>query len=92
MKSISEDPDSSEKRWIAEKRAEDIYRMVTSTGSLQSTSTDKHGRFMFRNLRVGEKYLVVAADLVADKGIVLTHQIVGPLSPGNNKIRLVNDW
>lgn len=91
MKALEEEPNDTEKRWIAEKRAEDIYRMVVAGGPCRSRKTDKQGRFFFKNLKVGEKYFLVGASL-EEGGIILLPHAIGPLSPGINKARLVDKW
>ncbi len=91
MKALNEDPDDLEKLWIAQKRTEDVYRMVTPAPPGHSTKTDRNGRFVFKNLKVGEKYLVIGAAL-EQNGIHLVPQTVGPLSPGENKVILVDKW
>ena len=50
--------------------------------------TDKEGRFKFDQLESGERYLVIAADNVYERGIYLTPRIIGPLKPGRNSVRL----
>lgn len=84
------DAEKSEKWWIVEKRVEDIYKLVTSLIPSGHVRTDEKGRFVFKNLKVGEKYFVVATDLVYETGIILLDRIVGPLKPGKNEVRLVD--
>lgn len=90
IKAKDEDLDDFEKFWIVQKRAEDIYRMLVSAPPSHSTKTDDDGRFVFRNLKVGEKYLIIGATVEHGVGITLLPQVVDPLSPGENRIRLVD--
>ena len=83
-------PHDSDKWWIAQKRAEDIHKGVTTVRPSGHTKTDEKGCFVFKNLKPGEKYLVVATDIVYEEGILLLYQIVGPLKPGKNEVRLVD--
>ena len=91
IRAADQDPQDPEKFWIAQKRTEDIYTMVLGGGDSRGIKTDRNGRFVFKNLKVGGKYLVIGAALEQD-GITLLPQIVGPLSPGVNKVVLVDRW
>lgn len=71
---------------------EELYRLVINTPPLQKTRTNKDGKFVFRELKVGEKYLVIATDAAEPRedGVQNFFQkVVGPLSPGKNEIHFV---
>lgn len=90
MSALSENPGDPEKQWIAEKRSEDIYRMIVPSSPSRRRMTDKSGQFAFEGLEVGEKYFVVGAKL-EQEGFTLLPRVVGPLLPGENRIRLVEE-
>lgn len=84
-----EDPENSDKWWMVEKRMEDIHKLVNELTPSQRTKTDEKGHFAFEGLKPGEKYLVVAIDLVYETGFILHHQVVGPLKAGKTDVRFV---
>ena len=72
---------------------EQLYKWVSETKPYQKVRTGKDGRFVFKNLKVSEKYFVIATDAAEAREDGVRYwfdRSVGPLSPGKNKIRFVD--
>lgn len=90
-KKFNENPNSPEELFNAGELLAKVDKIVQSPSIATSTRTDKDGKFVFKNLQAGEKYVLIAIKL-SKGGYLEIHTIVGPLKPGKNTVRLVMDY